>query len=460
MKRLGELRDDLTHAVKSCKDLIELCKKDERTFTEDEREAFDKHEVERDRLIKLIADREDLDARSARTDSMESDLKVTTRKTDVVQPTTKPQNEADTGERRTHFEMVTRYGKLVAFPDTERGQEQAYRAGMWVRSRFFNDDRAARWCKNHMGIEQRALSEGVNTAGGALVPEEMAQAIINLRETYGVFRRHARRWPMGSDTLVIPRKSGAPTAVFIGEGVAAAESDATFDGVTLTAKKLARLSRFSNEFAEDAIIDVADFVVQEFAEAFALKEDQTGFNGTGAQSFAGIVGVTQKIIDGTHTAGAVDATSGTDLFTEVDNGDITNLIGALPAFAEGNAKFFCSKLCAATVFGRLKADAGGNSVETLEKGIFGRYLGYDIVISQVLEASITAINNTVMLLFGDLQMAAALGDRRGFRFISSGDRYMEFDQIGIMATERFDVNVHDLGDNTTAGPIVALIGNT
>jgi HK97 family phage major capsid protein len=63
-----------------------------------------------------------------------------------------------------------------------------------------------------------------------------------------------------------------------------------------------------------------------------------------------------------------------------------------------------------------------------------------------------------MLYFGDLSLAARMGERRGIRVKTSDDRYFEYDQIGIQATERVDVNVHDVGDATTAGPIVALIG--
>ena len=65
-----------------------------------------------------------------------------------------------------------------------------------------------------------------------------------------------------------------------------------------------------------------------------------------------------------------------------------------------------------------------------------------------------------MLLFGDLSKAAMLGNRRGFRVKVSEDRYLETDEIGIRGTTRSDINVHSLGDNTTAGPIVALIGSS
>jgi hypothetical protein len=40
--------------------------------------------------------------------------------------------------------------------------------------------------------------------------------------------------------------------------------------------------------------------------------------------------------------------------------------------------------------------------------------------------------------------------------MESEHRYFEFDQTGIRGTQRYDIVVHDLGDGTNAGPIVAL----
>jgi HK97 family phage major capsid protein len=62
-------------------------------------------------------------------------------------------------------------------------------------------------------------------------------------------------------------------------------------------------------------------------------------------------------------------------------------------------------------------------------------------------------------MFGDLSLAATLGDRRQITVGLSQDRYFVEDQIGIKATQRYDINVHDLGDTSDAGPLVALYGN-
>ncbi|MGL5094338.1 MAG: phage major capsid protein, partial [Planctomycetia bacterium] len=104
------------------------------------------------------------------------------------------------------------------------------------------------------------------------------------------------------------------------------------------------------------------------------------------------------------------------------------------------------------------ASAGGNTATTLEGRQRDSYLGYPIITSQVLPTSQGTLAGEIMLYFGDLSSAAAFGDRGDARIFPSEHRFMDTDQIGVHASQRFHVNVHDVGDTTAAGPIVALVG--
>ncbi|MFN9899234.1 MAG: phage major capsid protein, partial [bacterium] len=66
--------------------------------------------------------------------------------------------------------------------------------------------KSAQFCKNS-GIQVKAHSEGVNSAGGFLVPDEFENEIVTLREQYGVFRRNARVMPLASDGKRIPTRT-------------------------------------------------------------------------------------------------------------------------------------------------------------------------------------------------------------------------------------------------------------
>ena len=216
----------------------------------------------------------------------------------------------------------------------------------------------------------------------------------------------------------------------------------------------------STELAEDAAINVADDLAREMAYAFATAEDAAGWNGDGTSTYGGITGVKTKFVSGLATfVGAVDVTSGHDTIAEVDANDIAKVMSALPAFARKGAKFFLSQQMWDGAFQRLIAAAGGNSIMTMDKAPQLRYLGYDVVIDQTLPIGGT-INDTPMFYFGDLALASKLGSRRDIRVVVSEDRYMEYDQIAIQATERFDINIHDIGDATSAGPLVAAMGNS
>lgn len=466
------LRDRGTKALQA-QNLVERAEKDEkgpRPMTAEELTLFDKLQEEVKSLDVQIAAIREHEKRREESQKVLDDLQKPTGRTTKPDEPSKPGTVANVGDFRIPA-SAKRTGKLKAF----RGQDsqgrsaeyRAYRAGMWARATLFSDPRAQHWCLSN-GVQlapdvRNAMSTTSNPDGGFLVPDEMAEAIIDLREEYGVFRRECRVWPMGSDTLMIPRRSGGITIGAIGENPSSAisQSNPAFNQVQLVAKKAGGLTLISTEVAEDAVIDLADWIAQEFAYAFALYEDQCGFIGDGTSTYLGIRGLTNLLTEASSLAGAVAAATNThDLFSEVDAADLAVVMGKLPQYAKPNAKWYCSSVANELVFGRLKASAGGNTVQTLNGEQGDNYMGYPIVVSQVLPSATTAIDALPMLFFGDLRKSSALGDRRQVRVFPSEHRYMDTDQIGIRGTERFDIVNHDVGDTSTPGPIVALIGST
>ena len=57
---------------------------------------------------------------------------------------------------------------------------------------------------------------------------------------------------------------------------------------------------------------------------------------------------------------------------------------------------------------------------------------------------------------GDLRLAATMGTRRGIEIAVDPSRYFEFDQLAIRGTQRFDLNVHEKGTASVAGPVIML----
>ena len=469
MFNLLDLQQQREHKARTCQDIIDRAEKAEggpRPTTPDENILFDRLSDEVKALDKEIAGIEAHQRRAAESAALMAELEK------PRGPSAKladPQNNTAAGEKTTSLARVPasarRTGVLRAFKkkagetDEERDM-RAYRAGVWARAVIFKDERAIDKC-NTLGI-RNAMSTTSNPDGGFLVPDEMSRAIIDLREEYGVFRRNCRVWPMGSDTLLIPRRTGGVTIGPIGENPSSAisQSNPTFDQVQLVAKKFGGLTLLSSEIAEDAVIDLADWIANEFAYAFATFEDTAGFTGDGTSTYGGIRGLTNLMTEAGGLAGAVLAAAGHDTFAEIDHPDLTSVMGKLPAYARMNAKWYISALGADTVFTRLAAGAGGNNTTTLREGVGLAYLGYPVVISQVLYSATTAqTDGSPLLFFGDLSKSSSLGDRRNVRVFASEHRYMDTDQIGIRGIERIDILNHDLGTTTAAGPLVALLAN-
>ena len=100
--------------------------------------------------------------------------------------------------------------------------------------------------------ERRALSEGVDSAGGFTVPTPLASSFIDLmRAKTVVSRAGAVTVPMESETLAIARLVSDPDVDWRAENASIAEGDPTFDRVTFQAKSLAGMLKISRELAED-----------------------------------------------------------------------------------------------------------------------------------------------------------------------------------------------------------------
>jgi HK97 family phage major capsid protein len=386
--------------------------------------------------------------------AIEREEKVEAIKASLAKPLNLPGSE----QTKTPAQAKFRYGTLKAF----KNAEDAYPMGMFLRATVFGDQKAFGWCDEHGVPVIRAQGETVGTTGGYLVPVLLNQAIIDLRETYGTLRQALRPIPMGSDSITMPRRAGGVSAYWTAENTAITESSKSWGQVALTAKKLACLTRTSTELAEDAIISIADDLAAEMAYSFAQAEDAAFWNGDGTSTYGGIVGFRTKmvaVLGSGQLAGAVDGATGHDTFAEIDASDLANVMAKLPKYAEPGAKWYASQPAWALVFQRLVAASGGVTMSEMVGGKPQRsYLGYPVMIDQTMPTATTDISDTVMIAFGDIGLSTTMGERRGITIKTSGERYFEYDQIAITATERVDINVHDVGDSTTAGPLVALVG--
>ncbi len=367
------------------------------------------------------------------------------------------------------FHALPAHSTLRAFTGPNAA-ERAYRSGMHIRGYLFGDAEARRWCKDH-GVESRAQAGGINSLGGVLVADEMSREIIRLVEEYGVFPQYARRVQMNSDTLVIARRKSGLAARPVGENVEITASDVEFDNVQLIAKIWGCANRIPNSLLEDSVIDLADTMAIEIAQAYAEAFDNAGFVGDGTSVYHGTVGAATAIVDGAHNAGVVTAKTNNTTFDMLELRDFTSVIAKLPMYAKRNAAWYVSPVgfgaamtrlalnpgAATTGVGTQSVSAGGNNANDVGGGWNAlNFLGFPVRLTHSLESNLTGTTGKVACLFGDLAQAATFGERRAIGIQTARERYIELDQTLIHATTRNAMVVHDLGSNTKAGPLVAL----
>jgi HK97 family phage major capsid protein len=346
---------------------------------------------------------------------------------------------------------------LRAFNDGPDAVESAYRCGRWIKATVFRNENDLRWCREH-GVEARALNEGTNTAGGALVPEEFANRVIRLVETYGTFPGAAENVSMSRDTMVIPKRLTGTTAYFVGEGSSVTESEPTYGNVSLVAKKLAVGCRMSSEVVDDTVgvVSLADACAQEFSTSLALKIDQCGWLGDGTSDYGGINGIVNKIGGSAYTASVVTALAGNVGFETLDIEDFLNVMGKLPIYARQGAAWYVSPAGYASSIARLKYAAGGNTVENVGGAAGESFLGYPVRMVHVMNSTLGTDSGKIKVLFGNMALSSIYARRRDFSVRLFDQVYATTDQLLLQGTMRFDVNHHSLGSTSEVGPVVAL----
>jgi HK97 family phage major capsid protein len=134
-------------------------------------------------------------------------------------------------------------------------------------------------------------------------------------------------------------------------------------------------------------------------------------------------------------------------------------MGGVAAFGKAGAKFLTSEAGKSDDLRPSEGDGGRQRpVDDPRPGRADSYLGYPIELGGDANAVTDTDVNKVMFLFGRYDLAASMGNRRGIEVQVLRERYAELGQVGIKATERFDMVVHDVGSTTAKGPVAAGYG--
>lgn len=292
-------------------------------------------------------------------------------------------------------------------------------------------------------VHQKALSEGVDTAGGFLVPEDFRMEMIKKVAGLTAIRPLARVITTSRDIVKFPKVSysaddkytSGVRLTWTGEVPTSSTvhrvTDPVFGEEQIPVNTAMASILITNDLLEDAAFDVLGYINDLMAEAFTLGEDDTFINGTGAGKPEGIL----------YSAGAnfpASVVSGSA--SEVTADGLIDLFFGLPAQYRRNARFVLNSATAKAVrklkdgnnrylFDEDGSERNGNLTTPGEQGTL---LGKPVLIDEFMP---DIAGNAYPVLFGDFS-GYYIADRVGLSVQVLRELYAETNQVAIVARRR------------------------
>ncbi len=307
------------------------------------------------------------------------------------------------------------------------------------------------------GEEQKALSEGVDGAGGYLVPPDIQAELLARTAQRSVFRRLGRVINTSRDRVVYPRVEAAAATegglasgggsvfssgfvgTWAGETPAFSDKDPVFGTFDIPIRKIRVATKLANDFVADSIVNIAQWLAQNGADNMALVEDQGFVTGDGtALQPLGILndsGLVTVDVEGS-TTDTISNASGAGSSDKL----IKNQVYGLPAQYADNAQWLFRRSIEGKI--RALADSTGRYLWPLQAGSafgppngvgFRTLMEYPVNNSDFVPADGT--NGSKVTLFGDFS-AYIIAQRAQISTTVLRERFADTDQVGIIIFER------------------------
>lgn len=271
---------------------------------------------------------------------------------------------------------------------------------------------------------KNALSEGVDSEGGYLVPDEFEHTLISGMEEESCIRTLAHVFSTSNGVHKIPIVQTKGNASWIDENGSYGESDDVFGQEQIDAHKVGTIIKVSEELLNDSAFDLEKYFQEEFARRLGAKEEEAFIVGDGNKKPTGIL----------HTTGGADVgvTAASDKAITAD--EVIDLFYSVKAPYRKNAVWVLNDSTVRAI--RKLKDANGQYLwqAALHEGDHETLLGKKILTSPYMP-EIGAGQKVVM--FGDFNFYW-IGDRQGITFKRLNERYADMGQVGFLASHRVD----------------------
>ena len=322
------------------------------------------------------------------------------------------QEKMDAMEREMAMPVNT---PITSKPENTKMEEKKGRASDAYKKAFWNGMRSK------YASVSNVLSEGTDSEGGYLVPDEYENTLVQALEGENVIRGRSHVITTSNGTHKIPVVASKGEASWIDENGAYPEDDDTFAQVNIDAHKIGTIIKVSEELLNDSAFNLESYFAQEFGRRIGTKEEEAFINGNGSSKPTGIL-----------ASAEVGVTAASDKTITAD--EIIDLFYSLKGSYRRNAVWVLND-STVKVIRKLK-DENGQYIwqPALKDGDHDTLLGRPILTTGAMP-EIAADAKPV--IFGDLSYYW-IGDRQGVTFKRLNERYADMGQVGFLASKRVD----------------------
>ena len=288
-----------------------------------------------------------------------------------------------------------------------------------------------------------ALQEGTDAEGGYTVPPEFLARLIDVRDAFAPMLGLVSSIDISTNVLSeVPTRTAIGAATWTAEEAGYTQDADVYGTFSITAHKLARIQKVSEELLADSALDVAGLVADSFGRSFGLAINTALTTGNGSGKPYGAVG---RVAAG----GIYTASNSTSQVTAVKPDSLIETVHKVtPQYRSAQVNRWVMNDATLKALAQLKElDSGSNQYlwhPGLSAGEGGNLLGYPVVINPDM-ASMGASAKSI--LFGDLSHYWVVR-RPGMSIQRLVELYAATGQVGFRAMTRIG------GDLTiTAGPV-------
>lgn len=242
----------------------------------------------------------------------------------------------------------------------------------------------------------KALSTQVAADGGFLVYPEFAGEVIKDLTEISPVRQIARVSRTASNVWKAPKRTGLPTAAWVGEGDTDSDTQASYGLVEMPNGTMRATSRATREMLDDAAFDMEMQMREDFQESFGAAEGAAFVNGNGVLKPEGFM--QDANVDGSSKTGSTSAITLSGL-VDVSHG--------LNSMYLGNARF----VFRLTTLGQIRIieDTSGHLIFLpATSGAPSTILGFPYTILQDMPAM---ASGAYPVAFGDFRRGYHIKDR-------------------------------------------------